>query len=91
YRVTKTINLSLGGARIPTDSLIDIRQPVDLVLILGNNACQLKGEVVYSMMAGDNYSHFYSGIKFIGLPVKDRKVLEDYFSSLNPRESFLPH
>jgi diguanylate cyclase (GGDEF)-like protein len=91
YRVTKTINLSLGGARIPTDSLIDIRQPVDLVLILGNNACQLKGEVVYSMMAGDNYSHFYSGMKFIGLTVKDRKVLEDYFSSLNPRESFLPH
>jgi len=91
YRVTKTINLSMGGAKIPTDSLLDIRQPVELVLILGNNACQLRGEVVYSMMAGDNYSHFFSGVKFIGLSVKDKKILEDYFSSLNPRESFLPH
>jgi diguanylate cyclase (GGDEF)-like protein len=91
YRVTKTINLSMGGARIPTDSLLDIRQPMDLILILGNNACQLNGEVVYSMMAGDNYSHFFSGLKFTGLSVKERKILEDYFSSLNPRESFLPH
>ncbi len=91
YRVTKTINLSMGGARIPTDSLLDIRQPIDLILILGNNACQLNGEVVYSMMAGDNYSHFFSGLKFTGLSVKERKILEDYFSSLNPRESFLPH
>jgi diguanylate cyclase (GGDEF)-like protein len=91
YRVTKTINLSMGGARIPTDSLMDIRQPMELILILGNNACQLNGEVVYSMMAGDNYSHFFSGLKFTGLSVKERKILEDYFSSLNPRESFLPH
>jgi diguanylate cyclase (GGDEF)-like protein len=91
YRVTKTINLSMGGARIPTDSLLDIRQPMELILILGNNACQLNGEVVYSMMAGDNYSHFFSGMKFVGLSVKERKILEDYFNSLNPRESFLPH
>jgi diguanylate cyclase (GGDEF)-like protein len=91
YRVTKTINLSMGGARIATDSLLDIRQPVELILILGNKACQLNGEVVYSMMAGDNYSHFFSGLKFVGLSVKERKILEDYFSSLNPRESFLPH
>lgn len=91
YRVTKTINLSMGGARIPTDSLLDIRLPMELILILGNNACQLKGEVVYSMMAGDNYSHFFSGLKFTGVSVKERKILEDYFSSLNPRESFLPH
>ncbi len=91
YRVTKTINLSMGGARIPTDSLLDIRQPMELILILGNKACQLGGEVVYSMMAGDNYSHFFSGLKFVGLSVKERKILEDYFSSLNPRESFLPH
>jgi len=91
YRVTKTMNLSMGGARIPTDSLLDIRQPVELILILGNKACQLSGEVVYSMMAGDNYSHFFSGLKFTGLSVKERKILEDYFSSLNPRESFLPH
>lgn len=91
YNVTKTINLSLGGAKIPTDSLLDIRQVFDLILILGKNACQVKGEVVYSMMAGDNYSHYFSGIKFIDMQAKERKILEGYFSSLNPKEGYLPN
>jgi diguanylate cyclase (GGDEF)-like protein len=84
YRVTKTINLSLGGAKIPTESMLDISQAFDLILVLGTNACQLKGEVVYSAAAGESYSHYFSGIKFHDLPAKDRQILEDYFSSLNP-------
>ncbi len=91
YKVTKTINLSLGGAKIPTDSLLDTHQAFDLILVLGKNACQVKGEVVYSMMAGDNYSHCFSGIKFLDMQAKERKILEGYFSSLNPREGYLPH
>jgi len=91
YKVTKTINLSLGGAKIPTDSLLDIHQELALILILGKNACQIKGKVIYSMMAGDNYSHCFSGIKFLDMEVKERKILEAYFSSLNPKEGFLPN
>ncbi len=91
YKVTKTINLSLGGAKIPTDTLLDPHQIFDLILILGNNACQLQGEVMYSVMAGDNYSHFFSGLKFQDISIKDRKTLADYFSSMNPKEGFLPH
>ncbi len=91
YKVTKTIDLSLGGAKIPTDTLLDIHQELDLILILGKNACQIKGKVIYSMMAGDNYSHFFSGIKFLEMEAKERKVLEAYFSSLNPKEGFLPN
>ena len=81
----------MGGAKIPTDSLLDIHQRFDLILILGKNACQVKGEVMYSMMAGDNYSHYFSGIKFLDMQAKERKFLESYFSSLNPRDSYLPH
>jgi diguanylate cyclase (GGDEF)-like protein len=91
YKVTKTINLSLGGAKIPTDTLLDPHQIFDLILILGNNACQLQGEVMYSIMAGDNYSHFFSGLKFQDISAKDRKILMDYFSAMNPKEGFLPH
>jgi diguanylate cyclase (GGDEF)-like protein len=91
YNVTKTINLSLGGAKIPTDSLLDIHQVFDLILILGKNACQVKGEVVYSMMAGDNYSHYFSGIKFIDMQAKERKILEGYFSSINPKQGYRPN
>jgi hypothetical protein len=91
YKVTKTINLSLGGAKIPTDSLLENHQAFDLILVLGKNACQVKGEVVYSVAAGENYSHFLSGIKFLDMQAKERKFLESYFSSLNPREGYLPN
>ena len=91
YRVTKTINLSLGGAKIPTDSILDLNQTFDLILILGSNACQLRGKVVYSMMVGENDPHYFSGIKFLDLPAKDRQILEDYFSSLDPRKDPLLH
>ena len=35
YKVTKTINLSLGGAKIPTDSFLENDQAFDLILVLG--------------------------------------------------------
>jgi hypothetical protein len=91
YKVTKTINLSLGGAKIPTDTQFDPNQVFDLILVLGNNACQLQGEVKYSVMAGENNSHYFTGLKFQDMSIKDRKILMDYFSSMNPREGFLPH
>lgn len=91
YKVTKTIDLSLEGAKIPTDSLLDIHQELNLILILGKNACQIKGKVIYSIMAGDNDSHFFSGIKFLDMEAKERKILEAYFSSINPKEGFLPN
>lgn len=91
YSVTKTVNLSFGGAKIPTESMLNIHQTVDLILILGKNACQIKGKVMYSVMAGDNYSHYFSGIKFLDIKAKERKILEGYFSSLNFTESYRPN
>jgi diguanylate cyclase (GGDEF)-like protein len=88
---TKTINLSMGGAKIPTESFLDIHQILDLILITGKNACQIKGEVVYSMMAGEDYSYCFSGIKFLDLQAKERKILQNYFSSLDPQEGYLPN
>jgi diguanylate cyclase (GGDEF)-like protein len=91
YRVTKTINLSLGGAKIPTDTKLDPDQIYDLILVLGSNACQIQGKVLYSVMAGENFSHYFSGLKFEEMSMKDRKILADYFSSMNPQEGYLPH
>lgn len=85
HRVTKTVNLSLGGAKIPTEACLNSDQILDLILILGNNACQLKGEVVYSTEAGAGTSYYFTGLKFRDVSVKDRKILEDYFSSLEPK------
>jgi diguanylate cyclase (GGDEF)-like protein len=91
YKVTKTIDLSLGGAKIPTDTQFDPNQVFDVILVLGSNACQLQGEVMYSIMAGENYSHYFTGLRFQDMSVKDRKHLMDYFASMNPHRGYLPH
>ena len=91
HKVTKTINLSLNGAKIPTEAQLDTEKALDLILILGNNACQLRGDVVYSEIAGEDYFHYFTGIRFKDLAIKEKKILEDYFSSLNLNSKPLPH
>ncbi|TET21193.1 MAG: diguanylate cyclase [Candidatus Aminicenantes bacterium] len=90
-KVTKTINLSIGGAKISTDSKLYADQDLDLILILGNKACQMKGDIVYSEMVKDDYSRYYSGLKFKNISLNDRKILEDYFSALSINEHSLQH
>jgi len=91
HKVTKTINLSLTGAKIPTEAQLDPEKTLDLILILGNNACQLKGDVVYSELAGEEYFHYFTGIRFKDIAIKEKKILEDYFSSLNLNTKPLSH
>jgi diguanylate cyclase (GGDEF)-like protein len=91
HKVTKTINLSLTGAKIPTEAKLDPDKTLDLILILGNNACPLKGDVVYSQLAGEEYFHYFTGIKFKELAGKEKKILEDYFASLNLNAKPLRH
>jgi diguanylate cyclase (GGDEF)-like protein len=91
HKVTKTINLSLTGVKIPTEAKLDLDKTLDLILILGNNACPLKGDVVYSQLAGEEYFHYFTGIKFKELPIREKKILEDYFASLNLAIKPLPH
>ncbi|UCE40709.1 MAG: diguanylate cyclase [Candidatus Aminicenantes bacterium] len=91
HKVTKTINLSLSGAKIPTEAQLNPEKTLELILILGNNACQLKGDVVYSELAGEEYFHYFTGIRFKDLAMKEKKILEDYFASLNLNTKPLPH
>jgi diguanylate cyclase (GGDEF)-like protein len=87
HKVTKTINLSLGGAKISSDLKLPSAQTLDLILILGSKARQLKGEVIYSEKAKGEFLRYHSGLKFVDLSFEDRKVLEDYFASLQMKES----
>jgi hypothetical protein len=91
HKVTKTINLSLSGAKIPTEAQLDPEKTLELILILGNNACQLKGDVVYSEIAGEEYFHYFTGIRFKDLALREKRILEDYFSSLNLNPKPLSH
>jgi len=89
HKVTKTINLSLGGAKISSDIKLPLQQTLDIILILENKAHQLKGDVVYSKRAAGLSSQYCTGLKFKDLSFEGRKALEDYFASLRVKESSL--
>jgi len=92
HNVAQTINLSLVGVKISSESKLSPEQPLDLIIILKNKACHFKGDVVYSERVGDNFALYYSGLKFLDLPPENKAILEDYFSSLSLREkSSLTH
>jgi len=86
FEVTKTINISLGGVKISTDLKLPLAETLDITLILGSKACQLKGDIVYSEKAKGEILKYHSGIEFKGLSSEDREMLEDFFASLRMKE-----
>lgn len=86
FKVTKTINMSLGGVRIFSDSKLPLAKLLDLFLILENRATPFKGEVVYSQRSAEDPAEFTTGIKFREMPAAERKALESFLASVGKRE-----
>jgi diguanylate cyclase (GGDEF)-like protein len=76
-KLTKTVNLSLEGVRIISESELPEAQTLDLVLILGKNAISSKAEVVYAESVSEESSYF-SGLKFKDFSLSNIKVLIGY-------------
>lgn len=90
--VAQTINISLVGVKISSESELPRDHTLDLMLVLKDKAYQFKADVVYSEKVEKNFFRYYSGLKFIDLSPEDKTILEDYFSSLDLEErSSLPH
>ena len=82
HKVTKTINLSLGGAKIISESELPAGKTLSLFLILGKKASQFESEVVYSVRSPDNSSRYCTGLRFKEISLLDRHILEDHFQTL---------
>lgn len=78
-RVGKTINLSLGGAKILSEKPLPASRPTEVILILGKKARPLLSEVVYSEKTSPDSITFYTGLKFKELTPEDFQILESYF------------
>jgi hypothetical protein len=85
--VTKTLNLSLGGIKILSESKLPPAKPLDLFLILEDRATLLKGSVVYSQRAGEGSPQFHTGVVFREMAVAERKALESYIAVVLKREA----
>ena len=87
FKVTRTINLSLGGLRMMSDDRIPSDKPLDLFLVLEDKAASLKGDVVYCEKTDEDPPQFHTGIRFRGMELADRKALEEYLVTISKRET----
>ncbi|MFW6140880.1 MAG: diguanylate cyclase [Acidobacteriota bacterium] len=83
HQATKTINISQGGVKVSSSSLIPLHKNLDLILVLGNKAFECRGQVVYSHKGNGHLSHYYTGIEFTKMSLDNKKLLEKYVSSLS--------
>ena len=87
FKVTKTINLSLGGMRISSDIKLPMTKPLDLFVILESRATPLKGEIVYSQRDLQDPSEFHTGIRIREMSPADKKALESFLTAVSKRDA----
>jgi len=81
--ITRTINLSLGGAKIPTELPMKLFQTIDLILVLGDKACQMKGDIVYSSRVNRKKASYNTGLSFHEISEENKAKIVEYVSSLD--------
>jgi diguanylate cyclase (GGDEF)-like protein len=87
FKVTRTVNLSLGGLKMLSEYKLPSAKPIDLFLVLEDKATRFKGSVVYSQKAGEEFPQFHTGIRFREMTAAERKTLENYLSMISKREA----
>ena len=80
FRVAKTVNIGLEGARVVSDGPLPADGPVDTILVVEDKATAIRGEVVYAEKGGGEPGFYYSGVRFRDLTPADIKGLESYLA-----------
>lgn len=78
FKVAKTVNISLEGARIVSDAWLPPGKTLEAILVIEERANPIKSEVVYSDRGEGEPAFFYSGLKFRDLTYREIKGLESY-------------
>jgi diguanylate cyclase (GGDEF)-like protein len=87
FKVTRTVNLSLGGLKMQSESRFPSATAIELFLVLEDKATRFKGNVVYSEKVGDAPPQFHMGIRFREMGAPEKKTLEDYLAIVSKREA----
>ncbi len=86
FKVAKTVNISLEGARIVSDTALPPGTTADTILVIEDKATLVKSDVVYSERSGGEGGFVYTGLKFKDLTFKEIKGLENYLLHFRRRD-----
>ncbi len=81
-KVSKTIDISAGGVRISAEKELPLNETLSLILILNNKPFEMKADVVYNLLTGDEFFRYHSGLRFRDLKPETRWALSTYLESL---------
>ncbi len=87
FKVAKTVNISLEGARIVSDAPLPEGPSLDAILVIEDKATPLKCTVVYSEKGGGDPGFFYSGVKLEDMTFAEIKGLESYLVQFRKRDA----
>jgi diguanylate cyclase (GGDEF)-like protein len=86
FRVAKTVNISLEGARVVSDAPLPSGPSLDAILVIEDKATLIKSDVIYTEKSGGEPGFYYSGVAFKDLAWKEIKGLESYLAQFRRRD-----
>jgi hypothetical protein len=86
FKVAKTVNICLEGARIVSDAPLPPAETLETILVIEDKANLIRSEVVYSEKGGGDPGFYYSGLKFKDLTYKEIKGIESYLFHFRRRD-----
>ncbi len=87
FKVAKTVNIGLEGARIVSDLALPLDKTVETILVIEDKANIIKSDVIYSEKGAGESCFYYSGMKFKDLTFKEIKGLESYLFHFRRRDT----
>jgi hypothetical protein len=86
FKVAKTVNISLEGARIISDTALPLAKTLETILVIEDKATLIRSDIVYSEKGEGDSGFCYSGLKFKDLTFKEIKGLESYLFHFRRRD-----
>lgn len=77
-KITKTINLSMGGMKMRTEFPVPLHEELEIAIKIGDDVFKSQGKVMYANERKDG--NFDIGVNFVNAPEESLNLLNQYLS-----------
>lgn len=77
-KITKTINLSMGGMKMRTEFPVPLHEELEISIKIGDDIFKSEGKVIYASERKDG--DYDIGVNFINAPEESLNLLSQYLS-----------